>query len=319
MRYTRQVCLLLVFVLFSLVPSTIYPQQKTYLRMMSGQMGGSWWPIGGAISELIQKSIPDINVSLLPGAGVSNVIAIEQGKADIGLGMSSTTIDGLTGNEPFKTPTKNVLHLINLFPMLLQMVVMDDSGIKSVADMRGKRICPSPKGMTSELITKQVLQIYGISYSDMSKVHFVNYSDGIELMKDGHSDIYSFTTPVPSSALLDLSHVRKIRLIPLPDDKIKELQKLNATYTKKIIPAKTYLGVDYNVQTISIFTHVIVSSKLSEPLAYKITKVIAENANRLADVVQDMKGIQPKDLATDVGVPFHPGALKYYREVGAMK
>jgi TRAP transporter TAXI family solute receptor len=94
---------------------------------------------------------------------------------------------------------------------------------------------------------------------------------------------------------------------------------MNIGYIKRIIPAKTYPGVDYDVQTIGYFTHLVISAKLPEALVYKITKVLADNVDRLANVVKDMKGVTVKDLALDIGVPFHPGALKYYKEVGAIK
>jgi len=116
-----------------------------------------------------------------------------------------------------------------------------------------------------------------------------------------------------------LATTKGIRLISIPDDKIKEIQKMNAGYIKRIIPAGTYPGFNEEIQTIGYFTHLVISAKLPEPLVYNITKLLSENVDRLANVVKDMKGVTVKDLALDIGVPFHPGALKYYKEVGAIK
>jgi TRAP transporter TAXI family solute receptor len=198
------------------------------------------------------------------------------------------------------------------------MVVREDSGIKSVADLKGKSIAPGPKGHTGELLAQQVLEIYGLSYKDMAKIHHVQYSDSVSLMKDGHAHAFILGTTIPASSILDLAADRKIRLLSLPDDKIKALQKLNAGYLKRVIPKGTYPGVDYDVPGVGYFTHLVISAKLPADLVYKITKTLANNLPRFADVVKDMKGVVPKDLALDIGVPFHPGALKYFKEIGAL-
>jgi hypothetical protein len=211
------------------------------------------------------------------------------------------------------------MQLANLYPQYFQMVVLEDSGIKSPADLKGKGICPGPKGHTGEQLAQQVLQIYGLSYKDMSRINHVSYSDAVSLMKDGHAEGYLLGTTIPASSIMDLATSKKIRLLSLPDDKIKELQKINAGYLKRIIPSGTYTGVNYDVNGVGYFTHLVISAKLPEPLVYKITKVLTENVDRLGDVVKDMKGVTAKDLALDIGVPFHPGALRYYKEKGVIK
>ncbi len=308
-----------VLIICLMVPVFAFGQEKVDLKMMTGPMGGSWYPLGGAIAELIQKNIPGSTVSVVPGGGIANVVGVEEGKADIGFGNSSSSVDGVAGRDPFKAPTKNVMQLANLYPQYFQMVVLEDSGIKTVADLKGKAICPGPKGFTGELLTRQVLEVYGLSYKEMSKVNYVSYTDSVALMKDGHADCFLPGTTIPASSIIDLATAKKIRLLSLPDDRIKELQKMNVGYLKRVIPAGTYSGVNYDVPTVGYFTHLVIGAKLPETLVYKITKVLSENVGRLSDVVKDMKGVRAKDLALDIGVPFHPGALKYYKEVGAIK
>jgi TRAP transporter TAXI family solute receptor len=117
---------------------------------------------------------------------------------------------------------------------------------------------------------------------------------------------------------MDIAVSRKIRLIALPEDKIKAIQQLNAGYIRRTVPKGTYQGVDYDVQGFGFFTHLIISAKLPDDLVYKMTKTLANNLPRFGDVVKDMKGVTTKDLALDIGIPFHPGALKYYKEIGAL-
>jgi uncharacterized protein len=292
--------------------------QKFDLKLMTGPMGGSWYPLGGAISDAVQRQIPGVTISVSPGGGIGNVEALEMGKCDIGFSNSSSAVDGLYGRAPFKKKMDNMRQLANLYAQYFQMVVVENSGIKSVTDLKGKVICPGPKGHTGELLSQQTLQVYGLSYKDMAKIHHVQYSDSVALMKDGHAHAYMLGTTIPGSSIIDLAADRKIRLLSLPEDKIQALQKMNAGYVKRIIPKGTYPGVDYDVATVGYFTHLIISAKLPDDLAYKITKILVTDLSRFADVVKDMKGVTTKDLAMDIGIPFHPGALKYYKEVGAL-
>jgi TRAP transporter TAXI family solute receptor len=293
--------------------------QKYDLKMMTGPMGGSWYPLGGAIADGLQKDIPGVTLAVSPGGGVANVEAIQMGKCDIAFSNSSSGVDGYLGRPPFKKKMTDERQLANLYPQYFQMVVLEDSGIKSVADLKGKRIAPGPKGQTGEFAAQQVLQIYGLSYKDMSKVHHVSYNDTVALMKDGHCDAWLLCTTIPASSIMDLASTRKIRLLSLPPEKIKEMQKLNAGYVEMTIPKGTYTGVDYNVPGVGWYTHLIISAKLPDDLVYKITKSIAKDLPRFGQIVKAMKEVTVKDLAADVGIPLHPGALKYYKEVGAVK
>lgn len=319
MKKKRFAGLGLGLILLLIAPLVSSGQEKVDLKMMTGPTGGVWIPLGGAIAELIQKNIPGATVSVSPGAGIANIVGVEEGKADIGFGNSSSSVDGVMGREPFKAPTKNVMQLANLYPQYFQIVVLEDSPIKTISDLKGKRICPGTKGMTGELLASQLLQVHGLSYKDMAKVHYVSYADSASLMKDGHADAYMPGTTIPAATIVDLATTKKIRLLSISEDKIRELQKMNGGYIRRVIPAGTYPGVNYEVITVGYFTHLVVSAKLPEALVYKMTKILSENVDRLGDVVKDMKGVTVKDLAQDIGVPFHPGALKYYKEKGIIK
>jgi len=309
---------LVCFAVFFLLCGSLGFAQKFDLKMMTGPMGGSWYPLGGAIADAIQKEIPGVTMAVSPGGGVGNVEAIEFGKCDVGFSNSSSGVDGVYGRSPFKQKMTNMRQLANLYPQYFQMAVFENSGIKSVADLKGKVISPGPKGFTGEFAARQVLEIYGLFYKDMSKVQHVGYNDAVALMKDGHCDAFLFCSTVPASSVMDLASTRKIRLLSLPEDKIKAMQKLNAGYVRRDIPKGTYQGVDYDVHGFGFFTHLIISAKLPDDLVYKITKSLVNSLPNLGNVVKDMKGVTPKDLAVDIGIPFHPGALKYFKEIGAL-
>ena len=314
----KKICLVFGIIFLFIVPFGVFAQEKFDLKMMTGPMGGSWYPLGGAIADAIQKEIPGVTVSVAPGGGMANVEGLELGKCDIGYSNSSSAVDAFYGRPPFKKKMENMRQLANLYPQYFQMAVWEDSGIKSVADLKGKTISPGPKGHTGELLAQQVLEVYGLSYKDMAKIHHVQYSDSVSLMKDGHAQAFILGTTIPASTIIDLAAAKKIRLLALPDDKIKALQKINAGYLKRVIPKGTYPGVDYDVPGVGYFTHLVISAKLPDELVYKITKTLASNLPRFANVVKDMKSTTPKDLALDLGIPYHPGALKYFKEIGAL-
>jgi uncharacterized protein len=318
MKLGKRTGLAVGFAFFFMVPFFAFGQQKIDLKMMTGPMGGSWYPLGGAIAEAIQKTIPGTTVSVAPGGGIANVMGVQEGKVEIGFGNSCSTVDGVAGRDPFKAPTRNVMQLANLYPQYFQMIVLEESGIKTIPEMKAKHVAVQPRGNTAELLTRQVLELYGLSYKELGKVSFVSYSDAVELMKDKHADSFTLGTTIPASSVTDLATSKKIRLIALPDDKIKLLQKTNAGYLKRIVPKGTYPGVDYDVPGIGYFTHLVISAKLPEDLVYRITKILGTNLPRLAEVVKDMQGVVPKDLALDIGVPYHPGALRYFKEIGAL-
>jgi TRAP transporter TAXI family solute receptor len=287
MKFEKKICLVVGVIICFIFPSLAFSQAKVDLKMMTGPMGGSWYPLGGAIMNAVQKEIPEVTISVTLGGGVANVEAIEFGKCEIGFSNSSSGVDGVYGRPPFKQKMTNMRQLANLYPQYFQIVVLEDSGIKSVGDLKGKTISPGPRGQTGEFAATQVLEIYGLSYKNMSKVHHVGYSDTVALMKDRHCDGWLLCTTIPASSIMDLASARKIRLLSLPDDKIKAMQKLNAGYIRRDIPKGTYQGVDYDVHGFGFFTHLIISAKLPDDLVYKITKSLVKDLPRLGDVVKE--------------------------------
>jgi uncharacterized protein len=290
--------------------------QAQQVRLMTGPQGGSWYPLGGAIANIADKA--GIKVQVLPGAGIANVKALQGGKADLGFANSISTVDGLAGRAPFDEKATNVCNVATLYPQYFQVVANADAGVKSLADLKGKPIAVQPKGNTAEFISQQALQVYGLKYGDMSRVSYVSYTDAVSLMKDNNAQAFTLGTTVPASAIMDLASARDIQLVAIPDDKFAEIRKLNPGYTKLVIPAGSYPKQTADVQTIGYATHVIARCDLPEDTVYKVLKGMVDNQADLAAIAKSMAANTPKSMAEDIGVPMHKGALKYYKEVGAM-
>jgi TRAP transporter TAXI family solute receptor len=290
------------------------PAGAQLIRIMSGPQGGSWYPLAGAIQGIIQKNIPGTNVQVAPGAGISNVLGVQGNKAEMGFGNAVSTYDGVRGQDPFKTPTDNVCHIASLYFQYFHVVLLADAGIRTGADFAGKVLTTQQKGNTGEQMTRDFLRVHGLDYGKLRKVNFGSYTDSVAQLKDGHAQIFTLITTVPASAIMDLASARKILVLDQSDVKLKELQKINKGYDKRIIRAGSYPGQDKDIQTIGTWTHLMMRCSTPEDLVYRITKSLVENTNDLGNVVAAMKGLKAKDYATDVGVPYHPGARKFYRE-----
>ncbi len=288
------------------------PASAEELKLMTGPQGGIWVPLGGALKNMWEKSIPGLSIQALPGAGISNVRAVHEGKADIGFGNSITTVDAIAGNAPFKEPHKNVCNVATLYPQYYQMVVLANSGINSLADFKGKSLTTQVRGNTGELITQHILKVAGLSYSDM-KVSFSSYNDSVDQMRDGHAQIFTLGTAVPANSVMDLATSRDIKLIDLSAQHAA-MRKINPGYTLVTIKAGTYPKQDKDVKVIGYATHIVASCKLSEDRVYAMAKAMHANLRDMAAINKQIAELTPAAMAEDIGVPMHPGAAKYYKE-----
>ena len=290
-------------------------QQVTF---MTGPQGGSWIPLGGALKGMWEKNIPGLQIQQTPGAGISNVRGVDEGKAHIGLANSSTTVDGLEGRAPYPKKVTKVCQLANLYPQYFQVVALANAGVNSFADMKGKSVTTQARGNTGELLTALTLKLSGLSYESLSKLNYNSYTESVALMKDGHAQVFTLGTTAPASAIMDLASARDIKLIPVDDKVMGELKQMNPGYNKLIIKAGTYPKQDKDVPVIGYSTHLVVACDLPENTVYQMVKTMAGNVDGMAAVVKSISGITPKDMALDIGVPFHKGAARFYKEAGAM-
>ncbi len=305
----------LALVLGAVFTAPVAAQQVTF---MTGPQGGSWIPLGGALKGMWEKSVPGLQIQQTPGAGISNVRGVDEGKAQIGLANSSTTVDGLEGRPPYPKKVTKVCQLANLYPQYFQVVALADAKVDKIADLKGKSLTTQSKGNTGELLTALILKMNGLSYQSLSKVNFNSYNESVAMMKDGHANVFTLGTTAPASAVMDLASARDVKLLGVDDKTMGELKKMNPGYNKLVIKAGTYPKQDKDVPVIGYSTHLVVACDLPENTVYQMVKTMAANVDGMAAVVKSIEGIKPKDMALDIGVPFHKGAAKFYKEAGAM-
>jgi TRAP transporter TAXI family solute receptor len=282
------------------------------LRLMTGPQGGSWYPLGGAIQNMVQANMAGVSVQVLPGGGVANVKAVSAGKADIAFANSVSTVDAMEGRGAFTEKAANVCNIATLYPQYFQIVALAGSGIESVADLKGKALATQPRGNTAEDITRTLLDAAGLSYDDMSKVHFVSYSDGVALMKDNNAAAMTLGTTVPASAIMDLASATDIRMIPISDDMMAEMKRRNPGFSTLAIKAGSYPGQDKDVQAIGYATHVIARCDLAPEIVEGVLTNMEANLGDLQAIAKAMKGLTRAEMGADVGVPMHEGAKRFY-------
>ena len=291
-------------------------QQATF---MTGPQGGSWIPLGGALKHMWEQAVPGLQIQQTPGAGLANVRGVDEGKAQIGFGNSSSTVDGIAGRAPFPKKVTKVCQLANLYPQYFQVAALADANINSYADLKGKTLVTQPKGNTAEQLTEAVLKINGMTYQSLAKANFqASYTDAVALMKDGHAQVMTLGTTAPASAVMDLASARDVKLVPVDAKTLSALREMNPGYQKLTIKAGTYPKQDKDVEVIGYSTHIIVACDLPEDTVYKMTKAMAQNVDAMAAVVKPIAGLTPKAMAADIGVPLHKGAARFYKEVGAI-
>lgn len=288
-------------------------------RFMTGPQGGAWVPLAGSLKAMWEKALPGDTVQTSPGAGIANVLGIEQGKAEIGFGNSISTVDGIQGIEPFKAKTTNVCQMASLYPQYFKVVVLADAGINSIADLKGKSVAIQTRGNTAEVATQHILKTVGLDYAALGKANFIpSYTDAVSLMKDGHAQAFTLGTTSPASSIMDLASSRDMKILPYSDETVAKMRAINPGYAKIEIPANTYPKQTQPVQVVGYAAHLIASCKLPADKVYAMTKTMHANWKDLVLITKAIEVTTPKMMAEDIGVPMHPGAVRYFKEIGAL-
>ena len=306
--------LMLVAILASGLLAGCSGSDKQRIKLATGPQGGSWYPLGGAFKNLIERKLPTVSIQVLPGAGIANVKAVESGQAQMALANSVSTVDAIDGRPPFDQKATHVCNVATLYPQYFQVVTLPEAGINSPADLKGKSWAGQQKGNTGEAITDHMLRAYGLSFEDLSRVSYGSYTDSVTLMKDGNAQFFTLGTTIPAGAVMDLASARDIKLMPIPDDGLAKMQQFNPGYRSGLIPKGTYPGQQQDVQTVEYATHFIARCDMDEQLVYDILTSIYGGIDDLTSITRSIKGLTPAKMAQDIGVPMHPGAARWYQD-----
>ncbi len=296
---------------------------QTFVRMVSGPAGGSWYPYGAKMMEMAEKQIKGISTSNAPGAGVGNVRDVHKKNADFGWTFGNTAYDGYTGRGKFKGKLTNVRFFANLYPGILQTAVPAKSKIRSYKDLANKRLSPGKLTFSGNIAFEKLLGLYGVTYAGVKKnggiIHRVGYKDSVAVMKDGHIDAFIGLTTAPNASYIALDFSPGIRFLPVDSAIADTYVKQNPGFIKTTLKKGTYKGVTVDVPTIAAPTVIIVNKNVPERIVYQMAKMLWDNHGQLVKVNKYWKNVSLKTALTGAAVPVHPGALRYYREKGIGK
>lgn len=293
--------------------------QKDYI-LATGGTSGTYYPFGGAIANIWNTKIDGMNVTAqATGASAENLRLINKGEAEYAIVQNDVMDYAYNGTDLFAgEKLENIMTIGTMYPEVVQIAVSKDSGIESIADFRGKRISVGDAGSGVEFNAKQILEGYGLTFDDIKKSN-LSFKESAEGIQNGTLDGCFITAGVPNSALQELAFTAGLTLISVDLEQAQKIMSKYGYYTLTTIPAGTYKGTDVDTSALAIKATLAVSSKLDEKTVYDMTKALFSNLPELATAHAKGKEVTAEAAITGVSVPFHPGAIKYYKEIGLMK
>lgn len=295
--------------------STVGAQGKT-LSFVTGDSGGSWYGIGAGLAEVFQKG--GVKVSVEIGGGISNVVAVARGDSEIGMTNGFVVPMAKVGEPPFKEKISGVMGLAVFSVSVVQVPVLADSGIKSYQELKGQKYCLLPLSASSTIAFQKVLAAFGMSEDD-TKFSRGNLGYCVQQMKDRKVIGTAAATAMPVGSYSELAASLPIRFLPIDAATFERVKANNPAFVPVTMPAGVYKGVEANVPTVGTQALLIGGKALSDDDAYKIVKSMAANLAQTRAVHSDMKGITAESMAAVAGLEMHPGAARYYREIGVLK
>lgn len=292
--------------------------EQKFLTIATGGSSGPYYTLGGAMAKIYKDKL-GYNASVQStGASVENINLLKTKKADIAFVMSDVTTFAYAGEENFKEggAIKDLRAMAGLYLNYVQIVTLKDRNIKSVADLKGKRVGVGAPNSGVEVNARMVLAGHGITYDDI-KADYLSYAEAIEQLKNNAIDAAFVTSGLPNSTVIDLSTTKDVEIVPIKKEDVEKMKQQFPFFVSAEIPAGLYKN-DQTIQTAAIRNILLVRNDLSDDQVYKLTKTFFDEMEALKSAHSAAKEIDVKEAGKNLVVPLHPGAEKYYKEVGAL-
>jgi len=327
--------MLLVVAALALSAGTASSQDIQFFSIGTGGTGGTYYPLGGTIANAISNppgsrpceeggscGVPGLIAMAQSSRGsLDNISGIQAGLFHSGFSQSDVAFWAYSGTGRFdgQNPAENLRAIAALYPEHIQLIARKDAGIKSVSDLRGKRVSLDERGSGSYVNAVQILDAYGIKEDDF-EAQFLKSAPASDAIIAGELDAYFITAGYPTNAIIELASRLPITLVPIEGQQAEEIAEKFPFYSLDTIPAGAYEGVDATT-TLAVGAQWITSTAMSEELVYEITKALwNEKSRRLLDVGHAKGKVVTPDTALDgIAIPLHPGAERFYQEAGLIK
>jgi TRAP transporter TAXI family solute receptor len=308
-----------VYALLACAAGTANAQVKTRLAIATGGTGGVYYPLGGGLAALISKHLPGVEATAeVTTASVDNMKLLHANRVALAFTLPDTAWEAHQGHLKGLSDKVGVRALAALYSNYMHIVALDGGGIKGVADLKGKRVSTGAPGSGTEVKGLRVMEAYGLGAKDLKAQDRLGAAESAGALKDRKLDAFFWDGGLPTAAILDLGATPglKIHLIPHGDAVPKMVSKYGQLYFAAAIPKGTYGGMSTDVQVAAATNLLAVHERMDENLAYQITKLLHERSGDLVAVHAAAKEISLKSAVVGSPVPFHPGALRFYKETG---
>lgn len=317
MRLTKKISLFAAAA--AITASTAVLAAPTFINVLTGGTSGVYYPIGVALSQLYSNGIEGSKTSVqATKASVENLNLLQAGRGELAFALGDSVADAWNGVEDagFKAPLKKIRAIAGTYPNYIQIVANAESGIKTLEDLKGKRISVGAPKSGTELNARAIFEAAGLTYKDMGKVEFLPYAESVELIKNRQLDATLQSSGLGMAAIRDLASTMKISFVAIPAEVTAKID--NAAYEAATIPAGTYDGQDAEVPTVAITNILVTHEGVSDEVAYQMTKLMFDNLGRLGTAHSAAQDIKLETATKNLPIPLHPGAERFYKEAGAL-
>jgi uncharacterized protein len=290
-----------------------------FINILTGGTSGVYYPIGVGLSQIYSDGIPGSKTSVqATKASVENLNLLQAGRGELALALGDSVADAKNGVEDagFKASLTKLRALAGAYPNYIQIVASQESGIKTLADLKGKTISVGAPKSGTELNARAIFKAAGLTYEDMGKVQYLPFAESVELIKNRQLDATLQSSGLGMAAIRDLSSVMPLNYIAIPPDVVSKIG--NPAYQSAMIPANTYDGQAAAVPTVAITNILVTRADLPDDVVYQMTRLLFENLPRLGNSHSAAKDIKLETAAKNLPIDLHPGAERYYKEKGAL-
>jgi len=293
--------------------------KKYNLIIGTGGVGGTYFPLGGALARVWTLYLPNVNVSAQStGASVENTKLIERGEIELGLTQNDLAEYAYKKQYMFDKEYKRMQAIARIYPEIIQIFVRKGAGIQSISDIKGKRVSVSYAGSGSTANCEQILGVFDITFDDIKAEHLGN-PDAADRMRDGLLDVVIVTTGAPNATFQEMAIATDIDVLSFSDEELGKIMDKYPFFSKHILPANTYQGQTAEAQTVSVQSVLVCQKELDEELVYNLTKTMWEKREELGGMIAAAKYLDPENPLLGITIDVHPGAKKYYEETGMWK
>lgn len=283
------------------------------ITILSGPQGGGWYAMAGGLAQFFSNH--GVRSTAEVGAGISNVVMVGNHQAELGFSMTVVPPTGRAGDPPFQEPVDNIYGIAAFGDNMVHLLVREDSGIETVADLEGERFASQPIGSVTAESFRMVLEAHDLTEDDL-EVTRGSQAFGSNETQDRRIVGYTATSVPPTPSFMEVTETTDARFLEISDEAFDYMAEINPGFVRAEIPAGTYRGQDEPVPTAATSLIVIASDAMTDDEAYWITKTLVENLDEVRNMHNQLSSIEIEDLADVSGVDLHPGAARYYEEAG---